>query len=92
MAAQVIITLKVMPTGPEVNLEQLKKAVAPLITKFGGHIHKEEIEPVGFGLKAINFLFIADESKGGTDNLEADIAKVKHVESVQITDVRRAIG
>ena len=33
-----------------------------------------------------------DEAKGTTDPLEADINNIEGVHSVEVTDVRRAIG
>ncbi len=37
-------------------------------------------------------MVIYDEKKGGTDALEADLAKVAQVHGVEVVDVRRAIG
>ena len=51
-----------------------------------------EIEPIAFGLKAVKIIFVTDEKKGGTDSLEAEISKIKGVNSVEVIDVRRAIG
>jgi elongation factor 1-beta len=53
---------------------------------------KTEIEPIAFGLKALKIIFVADEKKGGTDNLEVEINKIPGVNSVEVIDVRRAIG
>ncbi len=63
-----------------------------MITEFGGTVGKTELEPIAFGLKAVVFMFAMDESLGGTEELEAKIAAVQGVNSVQVTDVRRAIG
>ena len=90
--AEVVITLKIMPDSPQVNLEEIKSKAKELIKEFGGEVGKEEIVPVAFGLKSLNLFFVMDESLGGTDSLEEKIKEVKGVQSVEVIDVRRAIG
>ncbi len=90
--ARVIITLQIMPESPDVNLEEIKIGAKKCIAKFGADIGKEEIVPVAFGLQAVKLMIISDEAKGGTDNLEEEIRQVPGVQSVEVTDVRRAIG
>jgi len=53
---------------------------------------KSEQEPIAFGLKALKITFVSDESKGSTDALEENIKKIAGVNSVEVIDVRRAIG
>ncbi len=90
--AEVVITLKIMPDSPQVNLEEIKSKAQELIKEFGGEVGKEEIVPVAFGLKSLNLFFVMDESLGGTDSLEEKINELKGVQSVEVIDVRRAIG
>ncbi len=95
--AVVILTFKIMPASPEVDLDKLAVKVEELIRGFVDEKHKDseirkEEEPIGFGLKALNFIFVMDESKGATDDLEKQISDEEAVKSVQVTDVRRAIG
>jgi len=95
--ASVVVTLKIMPSGPEVNLDEVYKQAIKQIKDFVDLKHKDgevkkEIEPIGFGLKALKILFVMDESIGGTDNLEENIKQIKGIESVETTDVRRAVG
>ncbi len=90
--AQIIITLKIMPESPDIDLKKIEKQATKKIAKFGGEVGKVEIEPVAFGLKALKLYFVMDEAKGTTDPLEKDIETIKGVNSVEVTDVRRAIG
>lgn len=90
--ATVIVTIKVMPSSPDEDLDAIKSSASKLVTDFGGTVGRVEFEPIAFGLKAVVILFAMDESLGGTEGLEAKIGAVKGVESVQTTDVRRAIG
>jgi elongation factor 1-beta len=90
--AKVIITLKIMPDSPSANLKSIEAEAKVMIEKFGGNVGKVEIEPIAFGLKAINIIFISDESKGGTEELESKVMEIDGVNSVEVSDVRRAIG
>lgn len=90
--ASVIITLKIMPESPEVDLAEIETIGKQKIAEFGGEVGKVEIEPIAFGLNALKLIFVMDESKGATDSLEEDIEAIKGVNSVEVTDVRRTIG
>ncbi len=95
--ASVIVTLKIMPKGPETDLNKIKEEASKLIREFVDEKHKdgqikEEIESIGFGLKALKLLFVMDENIGSTDKLEEKIRQLNDVESAETTDVRRAIG
>ncbi len=91
--ADVIITLKVMPVSPEVDMTALEEKVKDKVKSFTGIDNiKSEIAPVAFGLKALNVTFVADEAKGSTDPLEEDIKSLDPVNDCEVTDVRRAVG
>jgi len=90
--AEVIITLRIMPESPDQNLDLISDKASSLIKEFGGDVHKTSFAEVAFGLKSINIIFIMAEDKGSTEELENQIAKVAGVSSVEVTDVRRAIG
>ncbi len=87
---KLVITLKIMPEGPESDLADIRRHADVLIEEFAGHpSDKQEIEPVGFGIKALKLIFLADEAKGGTENLEKSIAKVHGVNSVEVVGLDR---
>lgn len=95
--AVVYVTLKIMPTAPEVDLDALFDEACIQIRNFVDDNHKEseirkEVEEIGFGLKAVKATFSMDESLGTTDPLEEEIGKLENVESVEAVDVRRAFG
>ena len=90
--ANVIITLKIMPESPDADLSKIEESAKKMISKFGGEVGKVDIIPVAFGLKALNIYFVMDEKKGSTDKLETEISTISEVMSVEVTDVRRAIG
>ena len=91
--ANVVITIQLMPTSPDVNLSQIKEKADAEIIKFAGEPSaKSEEKPIAFGLKALILTFVADESKGGTEPLEKALSELEGVKSVQVTDVRRTLG
>ncbi len=91
--AKVVVTLKIMPSNPGVDLSKIEDEAKKEIVNFcDSKEFKTQIEPVAFGLKALNILFVMDESKGSTEALEKKISEIQDVESVEVTDVRRAVG
>ena len=89
--SKVIITFKIMPESLDVDLKKLEVDVKRLINKYG-EVGKVEVEEIAFGLKALKFIVIYDESKGDTEFLEDNIRNIDVVNSVDVVDVRRAIG
>jgi len=90
--AQVVITFRIMPEGPDTNLEAIEKKASKIIAEFGGEVGKSEKVPVAFGISSLNLIFIMDESIGSTETLEKDISGIEGVNSVEVVDVRRAVG
>jgi elongation factor 1-beta len=88
----VVITLKIMPSSPDDDLSEITKKAKEMIANADGEVHKVEEVPIAFGLKSINIMFIRDEDKGSTDELENQISKLGNVNSVEVIDVRRTIG
>jgi len=91
--AKAIVTLKIMPKSPSIDLDKVAtEAEKKIIAYAGDGDRKKEIEPVAFGLNALKMIFVMDEAKGTPEPLEKDISKIKGVQSVEVIDVRRAIG
>ena len=93
--AKVVVTLRIMPESPDINLEDIENEVKSEIENFCKPDKTEfkiNIEPVAFGLKALVIIFVLNEARGATDPLEEKIRNISGVESAEITDVRRAIG
>ena len=91
--ANVVITFRIMPESPEEDLARIEKEAKQKIQAYAGKGDtKTTITPLAFGLKSIDIIFIMDEKKGATDPLEKQIAGIAGVNSVEVTDVRRAVG
>ncbi len=86
--ARVIITLKIMPEGIDVNMDDLLKRVKGAIPE-GTDIRANEVIPVAFGLKALRMNVAREESMGGTDDIEAAISALDDVAQVEVERVSR---
>ena len=85
------VKIRIMPTSPEVDLERLKKTAKVIIERMGGKNCKFEEEPIAFGLKAIIAFFAWPEERE-LDSLEGFLNKIEEVSSLQVIDMRRALG
>ena len=90
--ATVLITFKIMPDSVEANLDTIEQQSTEFIEKFGGKVIKNEREPIAFGLVALKLSFSSDEQNSNLDPLEDQIRNVEGVSSVEVVDIRRAIG
>jgi elongation factor 1-beta len=86
-----LIRLKIMPTSPEIDLEEIKTKAREIIEKNQGKINEFQEEPIAFGLKAVIVGFELDEKKE-LEIIEEDLKKIESINSVQVIDMRRAFG
>jgi translation elongation factor aEF-1 beta len=91
--ANAIVTVKIMPEDPSVDLKKIESHALKDIEHYAGKGDtKVVIEPIAFGLNAIIITFIVDEKLGGPEPIEKELEKIPGVNSVETIDVRRAIG
>ena len=79
----VAVIMRVMPESPDIDLEQLKKA---LKAKLPG-IQDMQIESIGFGLKAIKLAAVINDCGGETDAIEMSLNEIAGVERAEIIEV-----
>ena len=79
----VAVIVRVMPESPDVNLEQLKKALKQTLPG----IQEIREEPIGFGLKALKLVAVVNDSGGETDAVEKALSGVPGVERAEIVEV-----
>ncbi len=84
------IIMKIMPSSPSSNLEEIKQEIGRLVQEKGGKNIKYSEEPIAFGLKAIIANFELPET-ANADKLEEEISQIEDVNSVQTTDMRRLL-
>ena len=85
------VKIKLMPTSPEVNLEKIQEEARKTIEEMDGKNPNFEKQPIAFGLNALEILFAWPEEKE-LEELEEKLKMIENVNSVQVTDIRRAIG
>lgn len=78
----VAIELKIMPSSPEENMENIRNAIVKLVK-----VQDSKIEPLAFGLKALNIVITAEDKGGGTDALENKIKGIPGVGDVEVVAV-----
>jgi len=91
--ANVIATIKIMPSSPNDDLASIETVAKAEIASFAGEGDtKTEIEPVAFGLKSLKITFVMDENLGSPDVVSEKINSMENVNSAEVIDVRRALG
>lgn len=86
-----ILKIKIMPESPDSNLEKIEIKAKGIIEEEKGNNLRFEIEPIAFGINAINATFTREETLD-SDILVEKLQKIKQVNSAEIIDFRRAIG
>ncbi len=87
----VAVKIKIMPDSPETDIKEIEGKVKETLNKAGSGNPQIEIQPIAFGLKALIVLFGWPEEKE-LEKLEEKMRKMKGVGSVEVIDMRRAIG
>jgi len=87
----VAVKIKVMPYSPETDIKEVEGKVREILKKDESGSPQTEIQPIAFGLKALIVLFGWPEEKE-LEELEGKLKKIKGVGSVEVIDMRRAIG
>ncbi len=85
------VQFKVMPTGPDADLESLKSIFNKKVEEMGGIPSNVEEQPIAFGLKALLFSFAYPEEKD-VDQVNNAINEIEDVSSSEMVDYRRALG
>jgi len=91
MAGVVAVIVKVMPEGPDSDLDKIKGEVEKVLSSEGAQNISFEVKEVAFGLKALMVKFAWDEEKEG-EIYEKKLGKIEGVSSVDTVDYRRAFG
>ena len=87
-----LIKIKMMPSSPEVNFEEVKVKAKEIVEANKGTRVEFEEQPIAFGLNALIVGFEQNEDDGELDPIEEGLRKIENVSSVQVIDMRRAFG
>lgn len=86
-----LITINLMPSSPEVDLEKLKEEAKKVIEENKGTKTRFEEIPIAFGLKSVHAFFDLDESNE-LEPIENALEKIENISSIKMIDMRRAFG
>jgi translation elongation factor aEF-1 beta len=86
-----LIKIKIMPEGPDTNLEEIENNAEKIILDNQGEKIQKDREPVAFGINSVILNFARDENLDNDEMLDT-IRKIEHVTSAEIIDFRRAFG
>jgi len=85
------VKIKIMPESLETDLVKIEEEVKRMMERNGVKNPKFEVQPIAFGLKTLIVLFGWPEEKE-FEGFENSLAKIKGVSSIEVIDMRRAIG
>lgn len=83
---EVAIIYKIMPDGPEVDLENMKQDISNILPE-SARLNKIEEKPVAFGLKSLEVQIILNDREGGSEDIEQSLGTIKNVQSVETIHV-----
>ncbi|MGA2130436.1 MAG: elongation factor 1-beta [Candidatus Pacearchaeota archaeon] len=87
----IAVKIKIMPESPDTSIDDIKDNVNKILKEQNVQNPNFEIQPIAFGLKALVIMFGWPEEKE-LEDLEEELRKIPSVSSVQVIDIRRAIG
>ncbi|MFQ6025696.1 MAG: elongation factor 1-beta [Nitrosopumilaceae archaeon] len=86
--ARLLLRTKVMPTGTEIDLDQLAKKITDTLNH-GIELIKYTKEPLAFGLYFLNVEFTLDDKEGQMDALENLVNSVDGVSGFEVLGMSR---
>ena len=91
--ARAIITFKIMPESPSVNLDPIKQKAQDIAKEHGalGSMLVDE-QPIAFGLKAVILKAMYEVEGTDFEAIAAKIGTIPHVQSSEVASMDLALG
>ncbi len=82
---QVAVLFRLMPQGVETDLATVAKAVKESVPA-GVTVRGMQVKDIAYGLKSLLVSVVMDDTGGVLDTTEHALAKIPHVESVEVME------
>jgi len=82
---QVAVLFRVMPQGVETDLNEVAKGVRAALPE-GVTIRGMQVKDIAFGLRSLLIAVVMNDTGGILESTERALAKVPHVESVEVME------
>ena len=91
--SKAVITFKLMPESPEVDLAPIKEKALAIAKENGsiGEMQSKE-DPIAFGLVAILILAMFEVEDADFDGIAAKMGEIEHVQSSEVAKMDLALG